>query len=151
MYEIVPVPAFPDYMVSNVGEVFSLNRGSMKELRGCYPNSGYRQVMLYREKKCYPRFVHRLVAEVFCTGYAPSLTVDHVDNDKNNNCCENLRWMRLEDNIGRRRKSGLPQGVQKNGDSYQAQCCVNGVVRWSKRTKNLDEAVEWYERTKSGQ
>lgn len=144
MYEIVPVPGFDNYMVSSAGEVFSLQRKTAIEVRGCYPNTGYRQVMLYRDGKGHPRFVHRLVADVFCSGFAPGLTVDHINNDKNDNRAENLRWMSLEDNINRRKKSGLPRGVARSGDSYQAQCCIDGVVRWSRRTKDVEEAAMWY-------
>lgn len=46
-----------------------------------------------------PKFaVHRLVASAFCDGYAPGLSVNHIDGDKTNNRAKNLEWVSLERN-----------------------------------------------------
>jgi len=42
--------------------------------------------------------VHRLVASAFCEGYAPGLSVNHIDGDKTNNRPSNLEWVTLERN-----------------------------------------------------
>ena len=42
--------------------------------------------------------VHRLVAMAFCHGYKSGLTVNHKDENKANNCAENLEWCTFEEN-----------------------------------------------------
>ena len=44
-------------------------------------------------------YVHRLVAMAFCKGYKPVLTVNHKDENKDNNCYLNLEWLTTEDNV----------------------------------------------------
>jgi predicted XRE-type DNA-binding protein len=43
-------------------------------------------------------YVHRMVAEVYCEGYDPKLTVNHIDLDKTNNHADNLEWVTMGEN-----------------------------------------------------
>ncbi len=43
-------------------------------------------------------FVHRLVAQYFCDGYAEGLVVNHIDGDKTNNRSSNLEWVTRSEN-----------------------------------------------------
>lgn len=43
--------------------------------------------------------IHRAVAMCFCEGYEPSLVVDHIDGNKENNYYKNLRWCKQIDNL----------------------------------------------------
>ena len=58
--------------------------------------------------------VHRLVAECFCLNPDHKKTVDHIDQNKTNNCASNLRWATLsdqQDNVPRLKN--LKYGVRK--------------------------------------
>lgn len=58
--------------------------------------------------------VHRLVAECFCPNPDHKKTVDHIDQNKMNNCASNLRWATLseqQDNVPRLKK--LKYGIRK--------------------------------------
>lgn len=43
--------------------------------------------------------VARAVAIVFVDGYKPSLEVNHIDGNKDNNCYTNLEWVTHDENI----------------------------------------------------
>ena len=95
------------YEVSNLGRVKALerlveNNGGMqrkhekilKENR----SNGHAVVVLCRDKKTYPKFVHRLVAQAFIPNPEGKPVVDHLDTNALNNRVENLRWVTQQEN-----------------------------------------------------
>lgn len=83
------------YQVSNLGCVKSLNwrnQGVQKNLWLKPHNRGYLQVELAKDgqKKCF--VVHRLVADAFIPNPDGLPQVNHKDEEKTNNCVENLEW-----------------------------------------------------------
>ena len=83
------------YKVSNLGNVKSLNwrnTGEEKNLWLKPHNKGYLQVELANGgvKKCF--VVHRLVAIAFLPNPNCFPQVNHKDENKANNCVENLEW-----------------------------------------------------------
>lgn len=94
------------YQVSNLGNVKSLERivadsngvnYSRKEkmLKLYVSNSGHLRVHLYKNKKAYVHFVHKLVAEAFLPNPQNLLQVKHKDRDVKNNKVSNLKWYGL--------------------------------------------------------
>lgn len=75
----------PRYRVSNLGRV----RSPYKILKPSDHGNGYVKVWLGRSKS---RYVHRLVAEAFLPNLDMLRVVHHIDNDKSNNCVDNLEW-----------------------------------------------------------
>jgi len=61
--------------------------------------SGYNFVMLRENSKRTQRTVHRLVAEAFIPNPDNKSTVNHIDENKFNNCVENLEWATQSENI----------------------------------------------------
>ncbi|NQZ74610.1 MAG: HNH endonuclease [Ekhidna sp.] len=55
--------------------------------------TNYYRVILYVGGKPKTMFIHRLVALAFVATKDKTLTVDHDDNDKYNNCSCNLKWL----------------------------------------------------------
>lgn len=95
------------YQVSNLGRVRSIDRvvqrkdGVVTTYRGKVltpgtSNSGYKYVALGSTSRSF--FVHRLVAEAFCGQTDGRCQVDHIDEDKTNNCASNLRWVTPREN-----------------------------------------------------
>lgn len=86
------------YEVSNLGRVRSLDkidslgrlhRGKIKNTQ---VNFGYCVVMLFNKKR-YKNFrIHRLVAKAFIPNPDNLPCVNHKDEDKTNNCVDNLEW-----------------------------------------------------------
>lgn len=84
------IKEFPDYAVSNLGNVMSLRYDRILTPR---PNSyGHHRVVLYRDRVPHDVYVHHLVAAAFTTGYEPGMQVRHRDDDRGNNEVSNLRF-----------------------------------------------------------
>lgn len=85
------IKQFPNYFVSECGEVFSGFSGKLKK-QSTDPK-GYKKVMIYLDGKQNFLLVHRLVAMAFL-GEAPKgkPTVNHIDGNKANNNHSNLEW-----------------------------------------------------------
>lgn len=81
------IAEFPTYLVSNFGKVKNADTG--KILRPNRTVNGYIQYYLFEDKRRYRRFAHRLVAEAFL-GDITGLEIDHLDDNKINNCVSNL-------------------------------------------------------------
>ena len=88
------------YLVSNMGRVKSLKRGSARLLTAFVNNKGYYRVCLCNAGQGKHFLVSRLVAAAFCPNDDPesNATVDHIDGDKSNNRAENLRFLSQEEN-----------------------------------------------------
>lgn len=88
-----PIKGYENYVVSNYGRVKSLKKDII--LKHWNNNSGYQVVKLNRKGK----LVHRLVAIAFLENNDNLQHVDHIDNNKDNNCVSNLQWVTPSYNI----------------------------------------------------
>lgn len=95
------IEGFPDYAVSNHGQVKSLRFNRMLTPRS---NSyGLLRVTLYHEKQAKEFYVHHLVAAAFIDGYIPGRQVRHRQDNQDNNVynlkfAEGVRLGRLVQN-----------------------------------------------------
>lgn len=83
------------YMVSNLGRVKSLNynhTGKERLLILRTADNGYLKVDLHKNGIQKRFSVHRLVAMAFIPNPDNLPCVNHKDEDKTNNCVENLEW-----------------------------------------------------------
>ena len=83
------------YQVSNLGNVRSLHwygGDTIKNRALVNHTTGYLMVSLSNKKKCKPFLVHRLVAEAFIPNPNNYGFVNHKDENKQNNCVDNLEW-----------------------------------------------------------
>lgn len=101
------------YQVSNFGRIKRLskkvyNSGLVhnkkyfisKEiiLKNATISKGYLGVTLTKDKKRYPKKVHRLVAQAFIDNPENKPQVNHKDCNKQNNCVDNLEWCTNSEN-----------------------------------------------------
>ena len=85
------------YQVSNLGRVKSFNYNrtgkemNLKPVNTCN-GFGYLYVNLNKNGKTRLFYIHRLVAKAFLENPDHKSDVNHKDENKTNNCVENLEW-----------------------------------------------------------
>lgn len=112
------------YQVSNMGNVRSVDRVVFNSKNNAYHKikgknrafsirkKGYLGVYLMKEGKGKSFLVHRLVAEAFIPNPLKLPQINHKDENKQNNCAENLEWCtnKYNANYGdRNRKHSITQ------------------------------------------
>lgn len=126
------------YQISSMGRVksFAQDRKHGKIKLGNLNHKGYLTILLYDSSgrpKWYP--VHRLVATTFIPNPDNLPQVNHKDENKRNNCVENLEWCTNDYNI--HYGTGLQRAAQSN------MCCPTT----SKKVYSVDEngRVEYFD------
>lgn len=141
------------YWISNLGCVMSKKRGRTRILKPVRISNGYLTVDLSMHNKHDKRLIHRLVAEAFIPNSDEFPEVNHIDEDKTNNCVYNLEWCTRkhnhaygsarERNAAPRRKVVLQidpitgEIVAEYSSGAEAQRCVGSGVQMclAKRSK----------------
>ena len=136
------------YAVNEDGKVLNLTNG--KILKNRKHKTGYLSVILYKDKKYKSKLVHRLVAEAFLSREEGKPFVNHKDENKENNCIENLEWcskiynsnygtisQRIKNRRGHepRRKKPIIQ-KDKNGNIIQIWDSIGEASRATKTARN---------------
>lgn len=105
------------YLISNMGRIISTGKKRLyaksrkhkrKLLHPFYDKLGYARLMLCGEDGSKKRwYVHKLVALAFLENPNNYTDVNHIDEDKTNNCAKNLKWISHRDNCnyGNRNKN----------------------------------------------
>ena len=86
----------------------------LKQKRELRKNGKYTdgRVNLWKDGSNKTLLVSRLVAMTWCDGYREWLTVNHIDGNPENNCCENLEWVDLAENI----RHGFDNGLYSSSE-----------------------------------
>lgn len=95
------IDGYPNYQVSTLGRVKSLNyRNTKKEkvLKPIKDKDGYLVINIRNEKKQKTIKIHRIVCEAFLPNKYNLQEVNHLDEDKTNNNVTNLEWSTREHN-----------------------------------------------------
>jgi len=119
-----PIPGFESaYEVSNMGRVKSLPRlviagccsgiKAGRFLRHRIVGAGYCQLVLFKNGIRLTKYVHVLVAEMFCEKKPGHIEVNHLDTDKTNNVASNLEWSTRLQNLRHARAAGCFQKYDK--------------------------------------
>ena len=87
----------PNYYICDNGEIFSLY--TYKYIKHKFDKQGYHLVNLKVNGKTTQHRVHRLVAQYFIPNPDNLPQVNHKDEDKDNNCAENLEWCTAKYNM----------------------------------------------------
>lgn len=130
------------YLVSDDGRLLSLRSGVMNPPLS---REGYRKVVLVKdgEKRCL--LLHRLVAQAFVPNPDGKPTVNHINEDKEDNRAVNLEWttVRENDNHGTRNariadshrgRGGKRKPVRMLAEDGSCVCEYRGVVEAANET-----------------
>lgn len=135
------------YQVSNQGRVKSLERTRFCKGRSGkiaimkvperilkqWKRSTYLLVDLWKDRKRDIRSVHILVYEAFVGKIPIKHNIHHLDNDKYNNCVENLQCLSIKDHLTLH-NGGVCRANDHWTPSKKHEACVAG---WITRKKNL--------------
>lgn len=126
-----------NYEVSSLGRIKNKTTGRIRKTS--INNKGYEQFVVYINKKPKSFYVHRVVANNFLKKNSNLMEVNHKDENKLNNCVDNLEWCdscynlhygtRIE-RIINKKKPYYIKIIQKDKDR-------NIIKIW----KNIDEIV----------
>ena len=97
------------YKVSNTGKIISVKKSGNKQLntdKKVCTHTTYHRVTLSLYGKTKRFQVHRLVAEAFIENSLNKPYINHIDNDGNNNCVDNLEWCTHSENMIHSQKQG---------------------------------------------
>jgi hypothetical protein len=128
------IPGYPNYEVSNLGNVRSLNyrnTGKIQNLKPGLDNRGYLKIKLSLNGKTKGFGVHILVAMAFL-GHIPggmNKIVDHIqEGNKLDNSLKNLQITTTRINTTKYRVRDLPTGVSfyKRSKKYVATIRIKG-------------------------
>lgn len=89
------------YQISSMGRVKSLNfklTGKEQIMSLKVNKYGYKQILLYKDKKYKTFLIHRLVAQAFIPNPENKPEIDHINTNKTDNRVENLRWATSKEN-----------------------------------------------------
>lgn len=85
----IDIKNFENYQVTDDGKIWSKNTNKFLNQ---FDVGGYLRVSLYKEGKCYPTFVHKIVAEAFVENPNNYTEINHKDENHYNNSASNLEY-----------------------------------------------------------
>jgi len=128
-----PITDFPNYEISNTGEV----RRNGRTLKPQLTKKGYYRVRISNKGK----LIHRLVAEAFIPNTNNLTEIDHIDRNRTNNVVSNLRWITRSENCLNKERKEL-YGIFKNiYNKYQVSFKRNQKTLYFGTYDTLDEAI----------
>jgi hypothetical protein len=82
-------------------------------------HNGYLTIQLKANGRRTKYTVHRLIGRAFIEGYAPDLSINHIDGNKLNNSLGNLEWVTLARNTQHQWEIGLVNLRGENHPSHK--------------------------------
>lgn len=132
------IPDWPEYEVSECGEVRRVRRGQGTRLGHMLKpwtnkKTGYLQISLWRNNRDERTTVHRLVALAFLgKPPSPAHVVAHTDGTRRNNHWTNLRWATQKENIADTLVHGTHNRGTRNGQAKIDEVCVLAIRKMEK-------------------
>jgi hypothetical protein len=148
---MIPVPDWPDYFVTNDGEVWSTKGRQPRKLKPWVSASGHAAVALSRRNpaKTSTKLVHALVLTAYRGPRPDGHEACHSDGNAANNTLDNLRWdTRLSNVQDAIRHQTFPRGAKcRHAKLTEAQVIeirakyVRGVNGYKRLAR--DYGVKW--------
>lgn len=141
------IEGYPNYEVSNLGNVRSLNFHKEKKIKLKTPTKnkfGYLRILLWKDGKPKLQSIHRLVAKAFIPNPDNLPQVNHKDENKQNNCVDNLEWCTASYNInyGTRTERVKQNRTNKQGKEHHLSKPINQYTENGKFIKMWDNTMD---------
>jgi len=142
---------YPDYLVSNFGNVISRKCNKEKFLKQLLSTAGHVHVSLSKNGKEKTFGIHHLIALAFIPNPENKKFVDHINEIKTNNHITNLRWATRPENGYNRGKNKNNTSNYKGVSFYKAENKFSAQIKIDGKQKHLgyfttaEEASEAYE------
>ena len=136
-----PIPSIPQYSADPFGNVYNNSGVKLKQ----FNSNGYKQVLLFDSNhNRIIKGVHQLIGETFLPDFYDGCIIHHHDENKQNNCIENLEVMsrsnhaRMHANpyalIKHIKENGPHNKGQRMSDEFREKCHIAALKRCSKST-----------------
>lgn len=127
------IQGYPNYQISNMGNVKSLNynnTGKEKMLKPSKTWDDYLMVVLYKDGKCKMHYVHRLVGQAFIENPNNYEQINHKNEIKTDNRVSNLEWCDRKHNInyGTHNKRVATSNTNHPNKSKQVLCVETNII-----------------------
>lgn len=132
-----PIPNYEGYYeASNLGRIRSVYRYK-RVLKPMISNTGYERVDLFKNRHRKQYSVHRLVAITFIDNPDNKPFVNHRDENKINNCADNLEWVTHVENCRygtaiERRTKHFDYSKRKINNAGQIEACSKPIAQYTK-------------------
>jgi hypothetical protein len=120
--EFRPINNYPNYSVSNLGNVRSNENDRI--LRLSTNQKGYLKVNLYNDSGPKTKEVHKLVGDTFLANPDGLPEIDHINRIKTDNRLENLRFASCSENSKNRYKSTSGNVIYELLDELPNDCFI---------------------------
>lgn len=142
---------YPDYYISNLGNVKSLKLNKVRNLKLSKNNDGYLQVGLSNKGYLKTFHIHKLVA-IYFLNHKPcglELVVNHKDLNKQNNCIENLEIITNRENSNMKHLKSTSKYIgvswDKQKSKWKSSIYINGKLKYLGHFKIEKEASIAYQ------
>jgi len=119
MNKLKSIKSYENYFINKKGEIFNKN----KKLTPTKNKGGYLLINLYKNKKYYTKYIHRLVAETFITNLRSYPQVNHINGIKTDNRVENLEWCTQSENMCHAYKNNLREAFPTWKNKFGQEHC----------------------------
>jgi hypothetical protein len=136
MDDFKDIAGYPNYKINRNGECVGSRGWILKPAKN---ENGYYRYRLYLNGESKKILVHRLVGLTFLPNPLGLATVNHKDENKANNCVQNLEWMTLVENGNRASKVVNAKCYCQYRNGWLVQYAIEGKIHW-KCFKNEDDA-----------
>jgi hypothetical protein len=108
---IKPIIDFPNYRISNFGNVYSLRKNKLYLLKLELTKKGYYRIRIVNDVEHKRFLVHKLVAIHFVDKVLDKNEINHINGIKTYNYYKNLEWCTRSENTIHAYKTGLEKKV----------------------------------------
>ena len=138
------IKEYPNYMISNLGNIKSINyhrMGKEQLLKQNVNGRGYKYINISNKNKYVNLLIHREVAKAFLSNDNNYTDINHKDGNKLNNNVNNLEWCTRSENILHAYKNNLKN--KPVGNTYRKRCQL--AIEYIKKYGLYEEIFDYDE------